>query len=1198
MNWLHPTSSRFALTLLLLTGSAVVVSLVLPEPAHAVEKKKKKKKKKGEPAEAAEAGDSKDAAPAEAAKPAKGDKKKDAKDGKLEGPGGAETEKPDPTKRTGAAKMKVENAVDKKDFDRSQQADKKRDEAIEELKKLIPKAPTDRKAEMIFRLAELYWQKSKYNYGLEMSAYEKAYQAWSDSGSKKGEPTAKDFTRESELIKQNALKLYEKVLEEFPTYQRNDEVLFYLGYNEYEAGNKDKAVGHYWTLIKQFPQSKLVPDAYLQLGEHFFGANDVAKARKAYERALATNVPKVKSYALYKLSWCDYNVQEYAEGIKKLKEVIANSEKSDKDKDALQLKSEALGDLSRFFSYVDETETAFAYFKEKGGEDIAIRYTARLAELFHDQGKWDLEITTYRLLNNKYPMYAKAPAYQSNVVTAYSKLNDKENVRKEVERLVDLYRPGTPWYREQERKNDKATLEYAFDLTESNLRELVTEYHRDAQKRKDVPTYQLARDIYKKYLDVFTETESAYQMRFFYGEVLWALKEWRAAADVYDAVARLKPPAGVKENYTRTAAFDAILAWEKIVAEGDKGNVDMTQKIDEKKKKGEVDKTVTTLIIKNLDSSKTYAEEVIPENELRLSAACDLYFSIADPKDDDLPAIKFKAAFIYSKHNHFVEAAKRYAEVIERWPGGELSHKAANIVLDSLNVQQQWEALEKYARGFKANKALVGGDKKFAEELQGLVEGSAFKSILVADERARKLGGDEQEAALSAVATRFRGFQKEFADSTYSDKAVYNSLIIYQKADELDNAIEMAELLIDKYKKSDLVEPSTFLLASFNEQTSNFQAAADQYLKYYDTYKDPKDIKEKAKQDAVKKKAADALNNAGVYYQGMQDSKSAISAFEKYTTEYAERADAADVAWRICEIQEADKKWKETIDCFNKFKDKYKKASQAKIFESRYRIALALEELKQHPQAVTEYKWLRDNYSKLPKADQEAPGARLAGAHSAFELLEPEFADYMKLKITLNKKTLTEKTAKAEELACVDSGENKCKKPGKYLAILSYGNGEYGIAALTRMGLIYRSVANEIRNAPLPKNLDEDQLEIYRAELDNFALGPEEKALEAFENATAKAYELNVYNKWLLLAQENIKELNQNKYPDLQQPGFRGADFFITASISNKSPAKAGPAPGKAEEPAEGKDDGKDEESDEDKEAPKAGAKKPTTAAK
>lgn len=1210
LRWLQIPVSRLSLCIALTGTAFLATTVVAPLPAHAQETAKKKKKKKkakkgGKEAKAGadEAeGDEEEAGAAKAdgkadakGKDAKGDDKPTADEAKA----AAEEAKPDPTKRQGAASMKVDSPALSKDFDRSKQADAKRDEAIEELKKLIPKAPTSRKSEMIFRLAELYWQKSKYNYGLEMQTYEKAYQSWADAGGKKNEPVAKDFTRESELIKQNALKLYEKVLEEYPTYERNDEVLFYLGYNEYEAGNKDKAVGHYWTLIKQFPKSRLVPDAYLQLGEHFFAANSVDKARKAYERALATPVARVQSYALYKLSWCDYNVQEYAEGIKKLKQVIAQSEKAGSDKDAIQLKSEALGDLARFFSYVDETETAFAYFKEKGGEDIAIRYTARLAELFQEQGKWDLQITTFRLLINKYPNQPKAPQFQSSIVTAYSKLNDKEQVRKEVERLVDLYRPGTPWYREQEKRNDKATLEYAYDLTESNLRDLVTEYHRDAQKRQDVPTYQLARDIYKKYLDVFTTTDSSYQMRFFYGEVLWSLKEWRNAAEVYDAVARMAPPEGAKDKYTRTAAFNSILAWEKIIAEGDKGKLDSTEKVKEKKEKGDVDKNVTKLKIANLEAGKKYVEEPIPDNELKLSAACDLYFGIADPKDEDLPAIKFKAAFIYYQHNHFVEAAKRYNEVIERWPGSDLSHKSANLVLDSLNVQQQWEALEKYARGFKANRKLVGGDKKFDDELQGLVEGASFKAILVADEGARKLTGEEQQATLANVATRFRGFQKEFPESKYSDKAVYNSLVIYNKADELDNAIEAAELLLDKYPKSDQVEPTHFLLASFQERTANFTVAADTYLKYYDTYKDPKDMKDAAgkaleagRKSEIQKKAADALYNAGVYYQGQGDSKAAISAFEKYTKDYADRADAADVYWRICEIQESDKKWKEAIDCFGKFKDLYKKASPAKVFESRYRIALAFEEQKQHPQAVVEYKWLAANYAKLDKSAQEAAGARLAGAHAAFELLEPEFADFNKLKITLNKKTLEAKTAKAEDLACVDSGEAKCKKPGKYLSILSYGNGEYGIAALTRIGQVYRSVANEIRNAPLPRNLDEDQIEIYKAELDNFALGPEEKALEAFENALTKAYELNIYNKYTLLAQDNIKELNPNKYPDLQQAGFRGADFFIAASVISKPAAKASEAapapaagePSKTEEPAEeaGDEAGEDESAEAD----------------
>lgn len=1143
----------------------------IAQVAQAAEKKKKKKagakkatKKKGDKAAAAAATEEAGGEEGEEKDAAATTKKEGDKPGEDDQAPPGEEAQVDPTKREGAASLKVDTAIDQKQFARTQQADQKRDEAIEELKKLIPKAPASRKAEMIFRLAELYWEKSKYKFGLEMTAFDKAYQDYADSGRAGKEPSQKDYIRESELIKQNALKLYEKVLAEYPTYERNDEVLFYLGYNEYEAGNAKVAVSHYWTLIKQFPNSRLVPDAYLQLGEHFFNSNNVDKARKAFERALASTQTRIYNYALYKLAWCDYNVQEYASGITKLKEVIDKSEKADQgDTKSVQLKSEALGDLARFFSYVDEVETAFDYFKKKGGEDIAVRYTTRLGSLFDEQGKWPLQIKTYKMLNEKYPMNGKAPELQSLIVRAYSKLNKKDMVRKEVERLVDLYRPGTPWYEEQKRKNDKASLEYAYDLTESNLRDLVTEYHADAQKRQDVPTYQLARDIYAKYLDAFSDTESAYSMRFFYAEVLWALKQWKVAAEQYDRIARAKVDGKAKGKYARNAAYNSILAWEKMSLEGAEGKLDEKAKVDEKQAKGKTDKNVTKLTIANLSKEKEYKEEPIPEVEQKLSAACDLYFDIADQKDPDLPSIKFKAAYLYYKHNHFVSAASRYNEIIERWPGDDLSKKAANLILDSLNVQEKWDELEKYARGFKDNKKLVGNDKTFATETQELVEGASFKSILVAEKSARD-GSDRP--GLAKAATRFASFQKEFPESQYADKAVFNAVTIYDKADELDSAIEAAELLTKKYEKSDLAERTHFLLAGFYERIADFETSADLYAKFFEKYKKAKN-------------ASDALYNSGLYYQGLGNSKKALEKFELYTKEFADKSDAADVYWRTCEIQEEDLQWKKAIECYGKFKDKYKNASQAKVFESRYRIALAQEQLKQKGEAIKEYKYLVANFSKLPAADQKAAGAQLAGAHAAFELLDPEYTDYAKLKITLAKQSLLAKANKAEDLACVSSDSAKCKKEGKFLSILSYGNGDYGICALARMGQVYRGMADSIRNAPLPSRLDEDQVEIYRAELDNVALGPEEKAIEAFERALGKAYELNIYNKCTLTAQNNLKELNPAKFPDQQKRDFKGAEGFFVASVRGDVP-KAAPAveptaPAK-EDPAKVKEDKKD----------------------
>ncbi len=195
------------------------------------------------------------------------------------------------------------------------------------------------------------------------------------------------------------------------------------------------------------------------------------------------------------------------------------------------------------------------------------------------------------------------------------------------------------------------------------------------------------------------------------------------------------------------------------------------------------------------------------------------------------------------------------------------------------------------------------------------------------------------------------------------------------------------------------------------------------------------------------------------------------------------------------------------------------------------------------------------------------------------------------MKVTLVRTTLQKKIATAEELACVSTDSAKCKKEGKFLSILGYGNGDFGICALTRMGQTYRGLADTIRSAPLPPRLTEDRIEIYSSELDAVALGPEEKAIGAFENALNKAYELNVYNDCTLTAQNNLKELNPNKFPDLQKRDFQGAEGFILASIKSGMAAKAQPQTeeDKATPAAGDKDD--DDATDDDDEDDDSGAR-------
>ncbi len=1046
--------------------------------------------------------------------------------------------------KTGAS-FKLDNPLNKKRIERTKQADKKRDEEIELLKRIIPKASSARKAEMIFRLADLYWEKSRYRYGREFRRFEAAHARWTEAGQRGTEPTIRDYVRGSSAVKKNALRLYQRVLRRYPSYPRNDEVLFNLGNNEYEDGKKKRAVRRFQMLIKRFPNSRLVADSHLLLGEHYFNANQVNKARSAYRRAARAKEARIKYYALYKLAWCDYNLKAFDAGIRKLKRVVDHSQAS-KDKNDLRLGSEALSDLARFFSFVDEVDAAFAYFQSRGGEARALRHMGQLGALYNEQGKWRLEIATYRLLLKNYPMNDRAPALQANVVEAYARLGDRRRVRRSLDGLVDRYRPGSPWHQHYASRGEEgtATIDAAAELAESKVRGLVTEYHREAQKRKDVKTYLLARDIYSKYLEAFASTDAAYEMRYFYAEVLWALKQWKNAGEQYRLVALRGANADKKSRrkYAREAAYSQILAYEKVLKTGrERGSLKRGTKIVERAKKGQTNaRAQARAKVGQLDKRRRHRERPIPDVEMKLSEACDLYFRIAPTKDKELPAIKFKAAYIFYKYNHFVEAAKRYFEIIERWPSNRLSKKAANLVLDSLNVQKKYDELSQYAGKFLANRRLTKGDKAFRTEVQSLLEGATYLSIQQAEQRAGKVDDAAQKTTeLASVAARFRRFQEDFPKSKYADEATYSAMVIYDQADELDNAIAMSQRFQKNYPTAKLAVDNDWRLAQFHERIADFERAAALYDRFFETH-------------AKDKRAVDALYNAGVYYQGLGRTQTAIARYLTYLDKYRQRGDAADVYWRVCQLHEGRKAWSPAAKCYDGFRARFKKASPAKVFESRYRYALALTALKQNRGATKEFQRLVRDYRGLKDDDRSKASSMQAVAHAAFELLEPDFRAFMRMKVTLRPQTLRRKLAKAEALAC----DTKCKTRGRYVSLLAYGSGEYGICALTRIGQIYGNMATSIREAPVP-NLTPDQEEIYRTELDNRAMVPEQKGIEALEAALGKAHELGIYNRCTDTAQRDLKAINPDRFPDLQKRAVLGAEGFITAGLRSDTSADA-----------------------------------------
>ena len=147
-----------------------------------------------------------------AATAAKKKKKSDASaeaSGKDDGKGDKKAEKKGDKKGSDAPREELRttgpatiqrDAFSEKQFENSAKAERKRDEQIDEIKGLLGKLkPADeRRGELVFRLAEIYWAKSKFIYQKEFKNFDDAYQKWVDNGRTGKEPQLASFTSESE----------------------------------------------------------------------------------------------------------------------------------------------------------------------------------------------------------------------------------------------------------------------------------------------------------------------------------------------------------------------------------------------------------------------------------------------------------------------------------------------------------------------------------------------------------------------------------------------------------------------------------------------------------------------------------------------------------------------------------------------------------------------------------------------------------------------------------------------------------------------------------------------------------------------------------------------------------------------------------------------------------------------------------------
>jgi tetratricopeptide (TPR) repeat protein len=320
-------------------------------------------------------------------------------------------------------------------------------------------------------------------------------------------------------------------------------------------------------LVKDYPQSRYVADAYLSFAEYFFAKGEMSSALRFYEKVAEFPKASVLGFALYKRAWAQINLGDFKAALGSFVTLIGLCQAGRIDKAQRgPLEKEARKDLVKAYARLPGASADKAWeFFQRVGKDEAPRMLLSLAELYWEQGMPADSSRVYRRIMANQPRAQNLCGWQVKV------LRNTLSVGTEPEQVQELGRLGSTYrYLQQLPEVKPDVLAQCRHDYHDTARELAFVLHKQAQRLKRQSTYQLAAAVYRQFLDAFESEKASVEVAFFFAECLWQIatlspasesNRWSETAEQYTRVIHLDP-AG---QYVKEAAYAAVLAWQNAL---------------------------------------------------------------------------------------------------------------------------------------------------------------------------------------------------------------------------------------------------------------------------------------------------------------------------------------------------------------------------------------------------------------------------------------------------------------------------------------------------------------------------------------------------------------------------------------------------------------------------------------------------------
>lgn len=994
----------------------------------------------------------------------------------------------------------------------------KREDQIRGIKRLLELGPPEKELpDLKFRLAELFYEKSRFYWFRGQEAGDKATTAKDKNQKAELLSDKKKNLRESKTWLVQALDIYKEIRDKFPKYERTPEVLFALGQSYWSEGRFQSAIEVYADLIRNFKKSPLVYEAWIAFGEYYFAEGQVNKALRSYENAAKDKRSRVYGFALYKQGWCYYNMSEWKKALRKFQATVIYSQLAEQlsGENKIALGREATKDYVLTFSHVGDARKARFKFADLLAEDNCkgkrcLKMLEQLAGLWYNEGYFDEAVTIYKQLITLNAKNTRNPYFQGRVVELIAKdTTKKKRAIRESKYLVELYQIAKKQVEQggggETAKDD---IREAAILAETTLRRLAQVWNREAKKTRQPKTYDFAKTMYDEYLRLFPNTKYAYEMRFQLGDLFYKLEKFDKAAKMYETTVLADP----KGKYLVDAANDNILAVEEHIKD---------------------------LRIKTPKPANK-PRKIHPQKQ-RLIKACDLY--IQNVNVDNAPkklkakvpakivTVKFKAAKIYYDYSHYDVALGRFDKIVTNHPRADQAKFAANLVIDVYNLRKDWDRLYESAARYLKMADLIEGRAQLRQDLEKFAEYAKFALVQALEKRVQKERGD-----VRLVADKYEEFYQEFPRSENADKAVYNASVLRDKVGQKDRADELRRILLTKYKNSSLTAEVAFYVAKRDEDRTEYASAAKGYLNF-------------ARNHPGDKRARDAMYNAAVFFAGVGSVKLANKLRVEYLNKFGKtkggEKEASELYYAIAKDLDQARRWREAVKRYDEYARKFPKTEKA--WDARWREAqIRRTKLRQRSAADKLEKKLLGNFNYLVRKRKKVPeNAKRYASQVAFKLVDEELGKYRRLRV----RTPNLRNPKPFQKSLKEKAKARTKLIKQYTQVVTrYQQAESTISSLFRIAQSWDEFVSTLGKVPCPRGIPQEACMQIKEGIDQMAAPAREAAYAAYKTCVQKSTELNTFTRHSTLCVKALETLAPADFPPIVE---KSLDYQAEPRIQN-----------------------------------------------